>query len=140
MSEAILPRCLSLMLCDAIHRDPGNGKFTLLGTFNQINAAKFPTKHPLAFYVALTDGRGKCNARIRIVEADKHDDPQTSSVFDSSAIIEFRHPLHVVEIGLQVMVHLERPGTYYCQIFCDSETLMERTLEVVSLQRDPPQP
>src|SRR5438876_6706405 len=83
------PYALAMVVCDAIWCDPGSGKRTILGCFSAIFAKQFPAVHPImAVYVALTDGRGKVQIRLQIVDVNEERDP----IFKGEAEAEFQDP------------------------------------------------
>jgi hypothetical protein len=64
------PEVLAMVLADHIHRDPGNGKFFILGTYSVIAAAEFPVTHPvIQVYASLIDGRGPTPLKLILVDS-----------------------------------------------------------------------
>lgn len=122
------PICLALVLADAIHRDPGTHKRTILGTFSAIFSNRFPFKQNIAVYCALTDGRGTPDVEVSVVHADGTDDP----IAKATGKIDFSDPRMVVELdlGMNGLV-FPRPGEYRIIIVAAGEFLMERRLVVV---------
>jgi len=125
---SIPPYPLAMVVCDAIWRDPGTGKHTLLGLFSGIQAKEFPAKHGLlALFVALTDGHGKTRIGLRLVDAEEKRKP----LFDGSQEVDFVDPRAIVEISFHVSNLLfEEPAEYRFQLFGGGELLMERRILV----------
>ena len=123
------PYVLALVICDAIHVDPGTGKRTILGCFSAIHTRGFPTVHPhMAIYVALTDARGKIPITLRIVDVDEKTDP----VFEAEAELEFPDPRTILECDFHVgNVVFPSPGEYRLQLYCRNAPLMERRIVVI---------
>lgn len=126
-----------MVICDAIHRDPATGKFTLLGTFSVVGAPEFPTQHPLlAVYLALTDGRGVTPIKVELLATDKEDDILATA----EVTADFSDPRMVVEavLAFQGLV-FPKPGEYRFVLYGAGEFMMERRLVVVSLKKGGPE-
>src|SRR5207302_883705 len=92
-----LPVVLNMIICDAAHRDPGSGKWTLLGLFNSISSPSFPTIHQqLIAYVALTNAVGKVPLRFQIVASDRKDEV----LYKAEAELNVTDRLPVVDLGI----------------------------------------
>lgn len=126
------PYCLAMVVCDGIHRDPGTGKWTILGTFSVLAAKAFPAKHPIiAIYLAMTDGRGKTPLKIDLVTADEQD-----TIGEVEIEANFADPRAVIE-GVMAFrdVEFPRPGEYRFRLHANGEYLMERRLVVLSIEQ-----
>src|SRR5437868_11999367 len=98
-SEVPPPYALALVICDAIWRDPGSGKRTILGCFSVIHARQFPAVHPImAVYVAVTDGRGKVPIILQLVDSEDEGAP----LFRGEVDAEFRDPRVIVELDFHI--------------------------------------
>ncbi len=128
------PYTLALIVCDQIYADPATGKMTLLGTFSTIGASRFPAIHPsMAIYLAVTDGRGKCPIRVRLVDVDETREP----VFTLDGQVEFKDPRSVVEMPFQTPpLQFPEPGEYRLQLFCGDEPLMERRIVLLQMAEE----
>lgn len=129
------PYCLSMLLCDAVHRDPGTGKFFILGTFSNFSASAFPAKIRFVTYFSITDGLGPVTLRLQLVSAagdpvdalnESEDDP--NRVFMIKSEIKFSSPLVVMEGAIGVETILPSAGLYHCELWGNSEVLMSRRL------------
>jgi len=128
------PIGLALVICDQIIEDKFTSKKSLIGVFNQIGAQNFPCRHPQAcVFVSVTDGRGKCAARLRIV----HDESE-HVVAEVNGHIQFPDVHTVVELvfGLRDLAFPD-PGVYAIEFYCDDALVLERRFHVVHVK--PPQ-
>jgi hypothetical protein len=116
---------LDMIICDGAHRDPGSGKWTLLGIFNSITTSAFPTAHPqFIVYLALKCPEGKVPLSFRLVAADRRDEPlfradAELTVQDAAAVSELAVPFR----GLAI----PRPGEYLLQVLADGNVIIERS-------------
>lgn len=133
MSQLQIPYCLAMVLCEAVHRCPVTGKFTILGTFNRVNAIHDSIVMRFCVYFAVTDGVGKCDVGIRIVDSRSlldDDESGDEPLLMANAPVDFVDPLAVIEgvMGLQVV--FPSTGVYHCELFVGDEVLMSRRLVV----------
>lgn len=122
------PFPLALVVCDAVHRDPGSGKPYLLGCFSCISARKFPAKHVrMCLYVELTNGRGKVEVKGKLVDVGEERD----TVWEDKCAVDFVDPRVVVQVSFRIAdVIFPQPGEYRIQLSADGEFLMERRILV----------
>jgi hypothetical protein len=125
------PYPLAMVICDAIWRDSGTGKRTILGVFSGLVAKSFPAQHPImAVYIAATDGHGKVRLALQIVSSGEGD-AEEETVFRAEGDVEFVEPRAVVEIDFNIQgLVFPQPGEYRFQLFADDQFLMERRLMV----------
>jgi hypothetical protein len=72
MANLPKPDVLAMLVCDQIITDRLTGKQSLIGMFSRIHAMGFPATHPqLCVFVALTDGHGKTDLSIRVVDSNE---------------------------------------------------------------------
>ncbi|HVM60572.1 MAG TPA: hypothetical protein VMV72_06860 [Verrucomicrobiae bacterium] len=128
------PIGLAIVICDQIIEDKLTGKRSLIGIFNQIVAQSFPYRHPqLCVYVSLTDGRGQCAARLRVIH-----DESSVVVAEVNGQIQFPDAHAVVELNFGLVgLTFPEPGVYSIEFYCDDALLLERRFHVVHLK--PPQ-
>jgi hypothetical protein len=129
------PYALAMVICDAIWKDPGSGKRTILGCFSTILAQKFPASHPiLAVYVAVTDGHGKVPLSLRLVDAK--DDENT--LFSADGEGQFPDPRAVLELDFHIPgLVFPEPGEYRFQLWAGDEMLITRRLAVTQIPLPP---
>ena len=123
------PKPLTMMLCDAVWRDPSTGKTFIQGGFTAVSAREFPCGIPkFSAYIALTEINGVVPIKIRLVHVDGYESgPKEISA--AQAKVSSDNPLAVAEgeIIFQDVV-FERPGEYRLVLECDGDTLLERRL------------
>ena len=129
--SGVVPYALALVVCDAVWRDPGTGKRTILGCFSAIYARQFPVKHPLiSVYAAITDGHGDTPLRLRLIDADENDPP----LAELKGQAKFDDPRMVFEIDFGLFnVVFPRPGEYRLQLHAGSTLLIERRIVVFQI-------
>ena len=123
------PYPLAIVVCDAIHQDPGTGKRTVLGCFSTIFAREFPVVHPaMALYVALTDGHGKVPIKLRLIDVEEQGD----ALIEAEGEVIFPDPRAVLEMDFHLSgVVFPRAGEYRFQLFAGTEALIERRIVVL---------
>jgi len=123
------PDVLSLIVCDQIITDRLSGKQSLIGMFSRVPAFRFPAAHPhLCVYVALTDGHGKTNFVIRIVDANDARPP----IVEGRGSVEFKNPRAIANLALQFHgITFPEPGAYRVQLWSENELLREARLELL---------
>jgi hypothetical protein len=67
-SSSVVPLLVAVLVCDAAVEDRSTGKKSLIGIFNRINVATFPTKRPMALYIKLTEAEGDYKIQARYVQ------------------------------------------------------------------------
>lgn len=130
-----------MVLCDAVHRDPGTGKWTLLGTFTTFAANEFPATVNFFIYYAVTDGMGDVAFKLRIASADDLSSAgEEGTVYERGPVkCHFENPLVVIEGAIQVPLSLN-PGLYHCELYANETLLMSRrllALKVEGAEKDP---
>lgn len=128
------PYCLAMVLCDNVHRDKTTGKFTILGTFSTLGSNEYPAKGQFFIYFAVTDGIGRTQLKIRLVDAELGISPDQESgvtVFEIESEVDFHSPLIVFESAIGVEAILPKEGLYHCELVAGTETLMSRRLLAV---------
>jgi hypothetical protein len=134
--QSLPPIPLALLVCDWAHRDPGNGKWTLLGLFSVIATREIPFTHPVFFvYFAFTDAKSKVPLKIRLVDVNEDRAPLIELLAD----IDSTDPLAVNEVvaPIPVAVFLEY-GEYRLQVFTYDELLIERRIMVLDTRKEKP--
>jgi hypothetical protein len=60
-----------MLICDHAIREEGSGKISLIGIFEQINAASVPVPHPaLSVYAKVTDAQGEYDLSLDLVRLE----------------------------------------------------------------------
>ena len=131
----VAPYPLAMVVCDAVWRDPGTGKFFILGTFTTIHSHTFPATHPqLAVYVSLTDGRGTIPVKLTLVSTEQED---VELLFEAELEFEFNDPRMIAELVFTVQgVAFPKPGEYRFQLFAGGDFVIERRILLIQLRGD----
>jgi hypothetical protein len=131
-----VPLGLAMVLADLVWRDPSTGKFTILGTYDVVRCTGFPCRHPpMGVYCVLTEGYGKVQLALRVVEAA---DPAEEPVVALTREVEFPSPRSAVQICVGVPpITFPREGEYRVQLRCAGEVVMERRLLVHGPHHEP---
>ncbi|HUI08043.1 MAG TPA: hypothetical protein VL486_13675 [Verrucomicrobiae bacterium] len=135
MTDNPSPTGLAIVICDQIIEDKFTGKKSLIGIFNQIGTQTFPCRHPqLCVFVSLTEGRGQCAARLRIIH-----DQSEHVVAEVNGNIQFSDVHVVVELNFNLVgLTFPEPGMYSIEFYCDDALILERRFNVVKMQPQPP--
>jgi len=63
------PKINAMLVCDYVITEQGTNKKSLIGVFENINAAQFPCiHHGLSVYIKMTDGQGTYRFRLELVD------------------------------------------------------------------------
>jgi len=129
VQEGMEPKGLGLIVCDWIHRDPGTGKLTLLGTFANVISQSYPFALPvIAVYGALTECLTPCTIRLQIIDVNEEREP-IAKVENPCEMID---PLGVVEMHFVIGgITFPEPGEYRVQLFADNTFIMDRRIVAV---------
>ena len=130
------PLAQTIIVCDAVHRDPSTGKFTLLGTFSTLVARKFPCRHgQFCVFIALTECRGRVPLAVKLIRIDP-EGGEDQTVTEVSGELTSPDPLRVHEVVMQLRdVTFEHPGEYRFQLESSGELLLEKRLVVQTAEK-----
>ena len=130
----VTPYPLSIVICDACHRDPGTGKFFLLGLFSGISAPTFPFNHnQLVVYTSVTDGLGRVVLKLQFVEVANDDEVLVEAIQEAN----FEDPRMVAEMVYEFRgLPIPRPGEYRFKLFANDEFLIERRVLVNAIKSE----
>lgn len=130
------PDVLALIVCDQIITDRMTGKQSLIGMFSKIHAQRFPASHPqLSVFVALTDGHGKTQLVIRLVDSNDARPP----IVEGKGTVDFKNPRAIANLALQFHgLTFPEPGEYRVQIWSQGNLLREARLEMIHIRFKPP--
>ena len=122
------PEVLAMLVCDQIITDRLTNKQSLIGLFSTVHVRQFPATHPqLCVYVMLTEGHGKTEFQIRIVDANDSRPP----IVEGRGAVDFKNPRAVANLALQFFgLTFPQPGPYRVQLYSDGELLREARLEL----------
>jgi hypothetical protein len=134
-AEVQAPFALSMIICDAIHLDPGTGKAYILGCFGAVGADHFPAAHPsMTVFAEVAECRGKTKFLVRVIDVDEQREP----VAEAETDLDVPDPLAITMLVLRLdeMV-FPKPGEYRVQLFSGDAHLMERRLSLVLNSEEP---
>lgn len=119
------PILLSAMICERVIFDRITGMASLINVVHSINSPKYPMRSYLVFFCELTNGHGKAQTRIRIVDTQQED----KVIFEQHGQVEFKDVRQVVTLGVNLQgIGFTKPGEYRFQIFAEDQLLGERRL------------
>ena len=137
MTQPPTPSGLAIVVCDQVIEDKLTNKKSLIGIFNSIAHPSFPCRHPaLCIFVSLTEGRGTCQARLRIVCEET-----AQAVTEVNGPIEFPDVNAVVELVFNFMgLEFPEPGLYAIEFYCDDALVLERRFHALQITTSPQGP
>jgi hypothetical protein len=132
------PDVLALIVCDQIITDRMTGKQSLIGMYSRVHTPDFPASHPhLSVFVALTEGYGETELRIRIVDSNDARPP----IVEGRGKVRFKDPRAIAHLALQFHgLVFPEPGEYRVQLYSGNELLREARLELVRFTPRPRRP
>jgi hypothetical protein len=121
------PLSLAMVVCDSLYRDPSTSKFTILGTFSEVNSIEFPFALPmLCVYCSISDGMGRFVLKFQIVNIEDEATPIAPAI---TRDVVWPHPLAIAEIPFTLRnVTFPKPGEYRAQLWADDNIIMERRI------------
>jgi hypothetical protein len=132
MADAPIPNVLAMLVCDQIIAEQGTGKKSLIGIFDNIFAAAYPTQARLAVYVKLADAHGSYKFRVRLVKLKDE-----TAVADINANANIPDQTMPTELAINLVgIMLPEAGKYEFQLFANETYLHRITLNAI--QGGPP--
>ena len=123
-----VPSVLAILLCDRIITEAVTDKKTLVGVFQNVNAAKIPTALQMAFYARLTDAEGKYKFRVDVVRLN---DNQAIGRIETTGELEVTDRLAPVELAMNLPgVPFDQLGRYEFQLYGNEIYLGHISLDV----------
>lgn len=117
-SDAPTPFPLAILVCDSVINDSLTRKTTIVGVFDTVFAAGFPSQQSLTLYARLTDAIGRYRLKVEFVhvEADQmlgQADSELEDVDDRLKIMEITLALPPVPLPV--------PGTYEFRVWANEK-------------------
>lgn len=130
------PDVIALLVCDQIITDRMTGKVSLIGMFSKVHGRRFPASHPqLCVFVAMTDGHGKTELVIRVVDGNDARPP----IVEGKGVVDFKSPRAIAHLALQFHgLTFPEPGDYRVQLWSGGSLLREARLELIHVSTRPP--
>lgn len=118
------PLVNAMLLCDHVHVDPSTGRHTLLGVFDEIEAARFPASTgPYAAYLNLTNMRGAYDLELRWLRGDTEAEIAARIAVER---VDVPDPLSRVEISLPGRaLPIPEPGRYVLRLFVNRRHIQD---------------
>jgi hypothetical protein len=118
-NQAALPRVEAVVLCDSVVNDPGTGKQTLYGTFDNLTLPAIPNTVSFFSYIALFGGKGEHDFTVDLL------DPSGKSVLGEAALTMKLKcgPSLRLKMGARFQVTLKRYGKYSIEVRAGSKKL-----------------
>ena len=137
MSESIqgasTPFALALLVCDSVVVDERSKKKTLVGIFDTVYVAQFPTQHyPVVLYARLTDAEGQYAFRLEYVRVE------TDELLMSTDIPPVNLPdrLKIHELVFEPPpIPLTAPGEYEFRLWANSRYIGRAKFLAASAKR-----
>ncbi|TFG50761.1 MAG: hypothetical protein E4H40_00605 [Candidatus Brocadiia bacterium] len=128
------PVLMSSIICDRVIFDKLTGMASLINIIQTMNATRYPVRNSLVFFCELTDGHGKSNTRIKIVDSSADD----KVIFEQKGTVEFADVQQVVTLALSMQgVAFPHPGEYRFQLLAEDILLGERRIFCREIQVPP---
>ena len=120
------PLLISSVICERVIFDKITGMPSLINIIHDIKSASFPARNwQIVFFSELTNGHGKTEAVIRLVNVDDED----SVVFEQKGSVEFEDVRQVVTLAVNLQgIIFPEPGEYRFQLVANGTTLGERRI------------
>lgn len=120
------PVLLSAVVCDQVIIDARTNKASVIGIFENISAPKYPARHPrLAFFFELTNGRGKIELTIKLVDVHNED----KMLWECTVQQELKDVRQVLNSTFDISgIQFPHPGEYRFQIYAGTDLLGERRI------------
>lgn len=129
------PIALCLIVCDQASIDRGNGKVSLLGTFESVFSSTFPCHHPeLTVFAELTDGHGQTPITVRFAKTSP-DNIDGETLHSATVDAEFTSPLQVVRVVMTIrMLPFPSEGEYRVIMEAEGTYIIERRIIAMRTQ------
>lgn len=127
----IKPTKEAMLLCDSIITEVGTGKKSLIGIFEDINAAQYPFEHHrLSVYLKFTSAQGKYVFRLELI------DLKDNLVIGKANTPELDVPnkLDSYELVFNLEnLRFQHPGKYEFEVYAGDTPFANKTFKAVDL-------
>jgi len=137
VSVTAIPKANAMLVCDYVITEKGTNKKSLIGVFENINAAKFPcVHHGLCVYIKLTEAQGEYQFRLDMV------DLKNDALIGKGQVpnpIRIANPLMTHELVFNLKsLKFPSPGEYEFRIFANDRIFGQKTFVVSEIQKKKP--
>ena len=124
------PIGIAMVICDQIIEDTATQKRSLIGLFNAVYAADFPTTlHKLCVFVSVTQLNGSVT-----LELVCHNETKGDPILKAVGVAQSSDPNGVLEIGFEFdKMSLPSPGLYCFELLHEGEIVLQRRFNVLRL-------
>lgn len=129
------PILLSAIICDRVIFDKITGMPSLINILQTFNAPKYPLRcGSFVFFCEMTNGHGKTNTKIRLVDAQKDE----KIIFEQAGAVQFENVRQILTLAINLRgITFEAPGEYRLQLLSEDTLLGERKIICRELQPPP---
>lgn len=133
MSVFPSPKANAMLVCDYVITEQGTNKKSLIGVFENINAARFPcVHHGLSVYIKMTEGIGKYRFRLELIDL-KND--KSIGKGEIPHDIELRNPLAAHELVFNLKgLKFAHAGEYEFRMFANDKIMAQKSFMVSERQ------
>lgn len=125
------PIVKAFLVCDQIIHDARTGKKSVIGIFHELRAERLPAVHPtLWIYANLTDGRGRYQFEIRLMDAE-------NKLLGSGVPppIDIPTPLQTIELAAELRnVELPGVGMYVFELRANGDVVATKSFKVMQVK------
>lgn len=112
----VIPVLVAGLICDSLSIDPSSGKKSLIGVFDQLSVAQFPTQRVFALYARLTDASGRYQLQFQFVQ-EATDKELARGDFELNA--QDRTKALEIAVTMPVPMPIPEPGRYEFRILAN---------------------
>ena len=127
------PILKAILLCDHTLIEEGTHKRSLIGLFDNINAAQFPATHPsMSVYVQFREIEGTFDFSLELFDLTE------GKVLNKAVIRQYRvqNRSQDCELVFNLMsVKFDRPGEYEFRIYVDDQVFGQKSFKVTNSKK-----
>lgn len=128
MTHQEKPIGIAIIVCERVITEAKTNNKTIVSTFNQIIAAKFPCVHGMVCaFVSLTNGSGQ--KQVELILRRQSD---SAEMLKAGGPVVFENPNHVIEMIFNLKnCPFTEPGLYAFEVQVDGEFIFDRRFNVI---------
>ena len=127
--QMIKPILKAMLLCDQTIVEEGTHKRTLIGLFDRIKAAKFPTFHPsMSVYVQFREIEGKFDFALELFDLEENRALHRALIKDYAVKDKSRDCELVFNL---FSVKFDRPGDYEFRIYVNDLIFGQKSFKIL---------